>query len=65
MEIDWKRIVFSLSGHLVFLTISLILNSSIIQAQENKICTVETRGYSGRNPAMWDGLYAACDGKVY
>lgn len=34
-------------------------------AQEGGICTVETREYPGRDPAMWDGLYAASNGKVY
>jgi hypothetical protein len=40
-------------------------NISLAQPQEKKICTVESRGYPGRDPAMWDGLYAANDGKVY
>ena len=44
----------------VFLLLSIIIN-----AQENRICIVETREYPGRDPVMWDGLYAASDGKVY
>ncbi len=36
-----------------------------LYAQDNKICTVEIRAYPGRDPFMWDGLYAASDGKVY
>lgn len=54
-----------LSLTLVLSTISLILNCSIVQAQENKICTVDSKEYPGRDPAMWDGLYSASDGKVY
>ena len=50
---------------LLLILIFLILNIADIQAQESKICTVETRAYPGRDPAMWDGLYAASDGKVY
>lgn len=49
----------------VFVAIFLILSTSIVQAQENKICTIEAREYPGRDPMMWDGLYAASDGKVY
>ena len=30
-----------------------------------KICIVDSREYPGRDPVMWDGLYAASDGKVY
>jgi hypothetical protein len=33
--------------------------------QENKFCIVEVREYPGRDPVMWDGMYAASDGKVY
>lgn len=35
-------------------------------AQENSgKCVIELREYPGRDPAMWDGLYAARDGNVY
>ena len=50
---------------MVCVTTTVIFNIPVAQAQENKICTVESRGYPGRDPAMWDGLYAANDGKVY
>jgi hypothetical protein len=49
----------------VFASLFYCLNMMHIQAQENKICMVETREYPGRDPVMWDGLYAASDGKVY
>jgi len=60
-----KKNSFLLSRSLVFISIALILNISMVQAQGGKICTVETRKYPGRDPAMWDGLYVASDGKVY
>lgn len=34
-------------------------------AGDEKVCGVEIREYPGRDPMMWDDLYAACDGKVY
>ncbi len=33
--------------------------------QSNKTVLVEAYDYPGRDPVMWDGLYAASDGKVY
>ena len=50
---------------LIFAVINLYLRTGIIVAQENNICTVDLREYPGRDPVMWDGLYAASDGKVY
>lgn len=35
------------------------------RAQENKFCIVAAEAYPGRDPVMWNGLYAAHDGKVY
>lgn len=49
----------------VFASVFLYPSFTNMQAQENKICTVETREYPGRDPVMWDGLYASSDGKVY
>jgi hypothetical protein len=49
----------------VFTTVFLFLSMAIAQSQEKKICTVELREYPGKDPAMWNGLYAASDGKVY
>jgi hypothetical protein len=49
----------------VFAPVFLNLSLMNLQAQENKICMVETREYPGRDPVMWDGLYASSDGKVY
>ncbi len=49
----------------VFTSLFLCLNMVNLQAQESKICIVETREYPGRDPVMWDGLYASSDGNVY
>ncbi len=34
-------------------------------AADSQTCRVEAREYPGQDPAMWDGLCAASDGKVY
>lgn len=39
--------------------------ATIFAAPPQAVCSVELRTYPGRDPAMWDGLYAASDGKVY
>jgi len=52
----------------IVMSASIILFSGFMYyaiAQERGICIVETREYPGRDPVMWDGLYAASDGKVY
>jgi hypothetical protein len=36
-----------------------------LAAEASKMCFVELRPYPGSDPAMWDALYAARDGKVY
>ena len=59
------RKAFPVNRWAVFATVFLCLHMVNIQAQENKICIVETREYPGRDPVMWDGLYASSDGKVY
>ncbi len=51
----------SISCLILFLCISIPRGFS----QSNDICIVETREYPGRDPVMWDGLYASSDGKVY
>jgi hypothetical protein len=55
--LSYSYIVFTL----FFLTIQI--NS---RAQnKNNICIVESIEYPGKDPAMWDGLYAAKNGNVY
>jgi hypothetical protein len=45
--------------------IIVALNNSILHAQNSVICTVEVREYPGKDPYMWDALYAARNGTVY
>jgi len=56
---------FRLNRLAMLATVYLFLGISYVIGQENSICIVETREYPGRDPVMWDGLYAASDGKVY
>ena len=53
--------------YFLFATVLLFLiNAQNLLAQNiNKKCIVELREYPGKDPVMWDGLYAASDGKVY
>jgi hypothetical protein len=54
------------SIYLIFLLVfSFIFCGSTYAAGEDKICPVKTVEYPGKDPTMWDGLYAASDGKVY
>lgn len=47
------------------LFVFLFSGDSVLWGQPAKYCVVEAREYPGADPAMWDGLYAASDGKVY
>lgn len=51
-------------GGLLLVPIFLLAAGSLA-AEASKTCCVELRAYPGPDPAMWDGLYAARDGKVY
>jgi len=64
----WERMVLYcfLSMLLtLFLSFSLFFFDNAIAQSEPNICLVESRAYPGKDPTMWDGLYAASDGKVY
>lgn len=50
-------------NHLILPVLLFIVSNAI--AQDNKTCTVDIKPYPGRDPVMWDGMYAASDGKVY
>jgi hypothetical protein len=51
---------------LIFLLVFLfVFCGGIYAGNEEKICRVKTVEYPGKDPTMWDGLYAAGDGKVY
>jgi len=64
-EIQPAKNSFLLKSLPLFAAALFSLSISDVLAQENKICIVVTREYPGRDPVMWDGLYAASDGKVY
>lgn len=60
------KINIDLSNPIIYFSLAfLLICISQIQAQENKTCIVDIREYPGKDPVMWDGLYAASDGKVY
>ena len=46
-------------------SISFILWPAPIAAARAKVCKVDAVSYPGKDPVMWDGVYAAKDGKVY
>lgn len=45
--------------------IIIISGNAAAQEAKNKVCIVETRDYPGKDPYMWNGLYAASNGDVY
>ena len=49
----------------VFTVLFLVISVTDGISQENEILVVEAIEYPGKDPVMWDGLYAASDGKVY
>jgi hypothetical protein len=52
--------------HFIILTLVFIAVEKNISAQnKHDKCIVESMEYPGKDPAMWDGLYAAKSGKVY
>ena len=64
--IQAKLPCLSLCRLLIFLMFFMALLFYPAAAQiNNSPCVVEIREYPGRDPAMWRGLYAARDGKVY
>lgn len=48
-----------------FLLVTCFLMGGAAPAQQSKSCIVDLKPYPGRDPVMWDGMYAASDGKVY
>jgi len=50
---------------LLFAIFSAAISSKGLARINESPCIVETREYSGKDPTMWQGLYAARDGKVY
>jgi hypothetical protein len=57
---------FYVFSRLFLLIISFVFVFNIkVQCQESEKLIVDAIDYPGRDPVMWDGLYAASDGKVY
>ena len=70
MKLSTDRYNFGLININIILKVSaflslFILNISSIAQDKNNICRVESRSYPGKDPSMWDALYAAKNGKVY
>ena len=46
--------------------IALVINSNALMAQSpQKVLNVKVSPYPGKDPFMWDGVYAAKNGKIY
>lgn len=50
---------------LIFLLAFSCFSADVFAKAKKKMCLVEAVDYPGRDPTMWDGLYAASDGTVY
>jgi len=50
---------------ILLLIFSFVFSDNALAKSKPKICLVESIEYPGKDPTMWDGLYAASDGKVY
>ncbi len=51
--------------YIIFLLFFLYFDICGWSQNKENICLVETREYPGRDPYMWDALYAAKNGEVY
>jgi hypothetical protein len=49
----------------IFSLLLFSISFPLIAQDKNNICLVESRSYPGKDPSMWDALYAAKSGKVY
>jgi len=50
---------------ILLLAFPFVFYDNAAAKSEEKVCLVESVEYPGKDPTMWDGLYAASDGKVY
>ena len=63
---NWRSVPVFPRAMLILLPIVFVFRCVPAKAQSNAgICVVQTRAYPGKDPVMWDGLYAARDGRVY
>ena len=63
--ICFQKLSLFLTQIALLVLIQLFPGISNVYAQKNNVCIVQIREYPGRDPFMWDGLYAASSGKVY
>ncbi len=56
---------FIILRNLIFCAGIFISGYSVAQEAKSGDCIVETREYPGKDPYMWNGLYAASNGDVY
>lgn len=61
----FNKRAFVLCRFSIFSSLFLVIGISTVYSQENETLIVEAIEYPGKDPVMWDGLYAASDGKVY
>lgn len=59
-DISISRITLS-----ILFVISLVVAGNLWAKEAPKVLEVEARAYPGKDPNMWDGVYAAKSGKVY
>ena len=50
---------------MILILFLFVIHTDGLAQIHNNICIVESREYPGKDPAMWDALYAAKDGNVY
>jgi hypothetical protein len=54
-----------MNNYFVVTFLLFFLTSSLSGQTENDLCLVDLKEYPGKDPSMWDGLYAAKNGYVY
>jgi hypothetical protein len=62
-----KRIMTGLISHLYIILslLSILIKVNVFGQNKSETCIVEAVDYPGKDPAMWDGLYASKSGNVY
>jgi len=66
-RIDKKQGFYCLLNTLAILlsAFSFVFCDNALAESKEGICLVESVAYPGKDPTMWDGVYAASDGRVY
>jgi hypothetical protein len=62
-----KRIMTGLISHLYIILslLSILIKVNVFGQNKSETCIVEAVDYPGKDPAMWDALYASKSGNVY